>query len=317
MICLLTPRVIGKSRVPEPPARMIPRTPAAYPCARGWSELLKWVVTGSAGMLGADLVALLQRSGHTVLPLARRDLDIRDPDDCLQAVEGADVVVNTAAWTDVDAAEEAEAQAFSVNAVGAANIAHASGAAGAVLVHVSTDYVFRGDATVPYQVDSPLDPLNAYGRTKAAGEWAVRAANPRAHIVRTAWLYGEHGPSFVRTMLRLGAKTEAGEVHVVDDQRGQPTWTRDLAEYVHSLVLTEPAPRLHHGTSTGECTWFDLAREVFSVAGYDPSRIKPVTSQEHPRPARRPNYSVLANDGSLPDWRDSIRRAVPLMVGVL
>jgi dTDP-4-dehydrorhamnose reductase len=269
----------------------------------------RWHVTGAGGMLGSDVVEVLREAGHEVRGLGRAALDVRDPEACHVAVAGADVVVNAAAWTDVDVAEEHEAEAFAVNAVGAANLARACAAHGAVMVQVSTDYVFAGDGTSPYPVDAPMAPLNAYGRTKAAGEWAVLANCPASYVVRTAWLYGEHGPSFPTAMLRLAAERET--VDVVDDQRGQPTWTHDLAEFVRSLVDRRAPFGIHHGTASGETTWFHFAREVFAAAGLDPERVRPTTSDRYPRPARRPAYSVLDNGSAMPPWDEALRRAMP------
>jgi dTDP-4-dehydrorhamnose reductase len=176
------------------------------------------------------------------------------------------------------------------------------------MVHVSTDYVFSGDAHEPYPVDAPLAPVNAYGRTKAAGEWGVRAECPRSHIVRAAWLYGEHGRNFVSTM--LGRAGEPGTVDVVDDQRGQPTWTRDLATFLAELVASSAPYGTHHGTASGATTWFGLAREILRMRGLDPSRVQPISAAEYVRPASRPAYSVLSTDGRMPDWRDGLRRAL-------
>ena len=268
-----------------------------------------WYVTGAGGMLGSDVVSVLRDAGHSVVGLTRAELDVRDPRACRELLAGADVVVNTAAWTDVDGAEDAEAAAFAVNAVGAANVAAAAAGSGAALVHVSTDYVFAGDASAPYPTDQPIEPCNAYGRTKAAGEWAVLAACPDAYVVRTAWLYGEGGPNFVRTMLRQADLRDT--VDVVDDQRGQPTWTRDLAAFLTDLVLAQAPAGIHHGTASGETTWFGLAREVFALAGLDPGRVRPTNSAAYPRRATRPAYSVLDNGGRLPEWRDALRRALP------
>jgi dTDP-4-dehydrorhamnose reductase len=271
-----------------------------------------WYVTGAGGMLGGDVVSVLRHAGHDVVGLTRSDLDVRDPRACEESLVGADVVVNAAAWTDVDGAEDAEAAAFAVNAVGAANVARAAANAGAALVHVSTDYVFAGDATVPYPTDHPIEPANAYGRTKAAGEWAVLAACPEAYVVRTAWLYGEGGPNFVRTMLRLAGERDT--VDVVDDQRGQPTWTRDLAAFLTDLVVSGAPAGLHHGTASGDTSWFGFAREVFKLAGLDPDRVRPTTSAAYPRRAPRPAYSVLDNGGRLPHWQDALARAIPALV---
>lgn len=272
---------------------------------------MRWLVTGAGGMLGVDMVDVLNSSGHDVVGMSRAELDIRDAGACMRAVGGFDVVVNTAAWTDVDGAEADEAGAFSVNAVGAANVARACASRSALLVHVSTDYVFDGRATTPYRVDSPMSPINAYGRSKAAGEWAVRSLCPGVHVVRTSWLYGEHGANFVRTMLRLASERDA--IDVVDDQRGQPTWTRDLAALVRDLVTEAALPGVRHGTAAGVATWYDLAREVFALSGFEPDRIRRTTTQHMVRPAPRPAYTVLDSGGRLPPWRDSLRAALPRM----
>ena len=282
----------------------------------------RWLVVGAAGMLGQDLVAALgdSRQGHEVTGLDRDSLDIIDPKACLDAVAGHDLVVNVAAWTAVDEAESREADAFAVNAVGAANLARACEAARARMVHVSTDYVFAGEATRPYAEDAPLAPRSAYGRTKAAGEWAVRTYLPGASwVVRTAWLYGAHGPNFVKTMARLAAERDT--VSVVDDQRGQPTWTVDLAAAILRLVEAEAPFGTYHGTSSGETTWFGFAQAIFAELGLDPARVKPTTTDAFPRPAPRPSYSVLGHDAwgraaldPLPRWEQSLKRALPLVV---
>lgn len=275
-------------------------------------------------MLARDVVEACRTAGWTVTAVDRTGLDVTDPAACTRVVADAvgagDVVVNTAAWTKVDAAEDAEPQAFAVNAVGAANVARAVAAVDARLVHVSTDYVFDGLADTPYAEDAPPAPRSAYGRTKAAGEWAVAALARRHHIVRTAWLYGAGGSSFVRTMARLA--TERDTVNVVDDQRGQPTWTADLADAVVALVREDAAPGIYHGTSTGEATWYDLAREVFRLLGHDPDRVRPVGTDQYPTPAPRPAYSVLGHDRwrreglpLLPRWDDALARAVHDVVG--
>lgn len=268
-----------------------------------------WLVAGVGGMLGRDMASVLEESGETVAALGRSTLDVRDPEACQQAVRGHDVVVNAAAWTDVDGAEQHEAQAFEVNALGAANLARACRDHGAILVHVSTDYVFAGDRDSPYPVDAPVRPLSAYGRTKAAGEWAVLAHCPQSYVVRTAWLYGAHGRCFPRTMLRLARERDV--VEVVDDQRGQPTWTVELARFLRTLVVTRQAFGIHHGTASGETTWFGFAREIFARCGLDPERVRPVTSDRFVRPAARPAYSVLDNADALPQWADSLASALP------
>ncbi|MBU4336281.1 MAG: NAD(P)-dependent oxidoreductase, partial [Actinobacteria bacterium] len=191
---------------------------------------MSWVVVGASGMLGSDLVPLARARGHEVTTVGRGDLDLSDPAAVAEAVAGAQVVVNCAAYTAVDAAQDHEQEAFDANAVLAAHLARAAALTGARMVQVSTDYVFDGEAAVAYPEDSPLRPRSAYGRTKAAGEWAVRALAPDHLVVRTAWLYGAGGPCFPRTIARVVA--ERGGAEVVDDQIGQPTWTVDLADLV-------------------------------------------------------------------------------------
>ncbi|WP_423221536.1 dTDP-4-dehydrorhamnose reductase [Intrasporangium flavum] len=269
------------------------------------------LVTGASGMLAHDLVPALRAAGWVVTAMDRADLDVTDPAQCVAAVEGHDLVVNTAAYTRVDDAETDEAAAFAVNAVGAANVARACARGGARLVHVSTDYVFDGTESEPYAVDHPVAPRSAYGRTKAAGEWAVRALCPESWVVRTAWLYGAGGPNFVATMLRLA--TERDTVSVVDDQVGQPTWTVDLADLVVRLVAAGAPYGTHHGTSSGQTTWFGLARAAFELNGLDPQRVLPTTSDAFPRPAPRPGWSVLshasltaAGVAPIRDWREAL-----------
>jgi dTDP-4-dehydrorhamnose reductase len=281
---------------------------------------MRFLVTGGAGMLGRDLEDVLTAAGHEVTAAGRADLDVTSLEACRQAVTGHEVVVNGAAWTAVDDAETHEAQAFTVNATGAANLARACAEAQVRLVQVSTDYVFSGDATTPYAEDAPLAPRSAYGRTKAAGEWAVRATCPQSWVVRTAWLYGEHGPNFVKTMARLAGERDT--VSVVDDQRGQPTWTRDLAEGIERLVAAEAPFGIYHGTSSGETTWYGFTREIFDRLGLDPERVLPTTTEAFPRPAPRPAYSVLGHDAwataglaPLPDWRTALGTSLTAVVG--
>jgi dTDP-4-dehydrorhamnose reductase len=277
----------------------------------------RWLVTGAAGMLGHDLLTTL--NGRDVRGLTRAELDICSFDDVLAATRGVNVVVNAAAWTAVDDAESSESEAFAANATGVANLARACEVSGAWLVHVSTDYVFAGDATTPYDEDAAQAPRAAYGRTKAAGEWAVLAYLPnRSYIVRSAWLYGEHGPSFVRTMNRLA--TERDTVDVVDDQVGQPTWTMDLARRLVEMVDADIPAGVYHGTAAGQTSWFGLARRVFELGGHDPERVHATTSDRFPRPAPRPAYSVLGHRGwaatglePMRSWQDALDAAWPVV----
>ena len=276
---------------------------------------LRWLVTGAAGQLGADLAALLRADpAATVTALTRADLDVTDPAAVAAAVEGHDVVVNTAAWTDVDGAETREAEATAVNGGAVSTLATACAATGARFLTVSTDYVFDGKGEEPYAEYAATDPINAYGRSKLVGEQAVLALLPETgYVVRTAWLYGAHGANFVRTMLRLAGERET--LDVVDDQVGQPTWTGALAAQLIALGQSEQAPAgIYHGTASGQTSWFGLARAAFEEAGLDPERVRPTTSDKFVRPAERPKYSVLGHERwaeagipPLGDWRTMLK----------
>jgi dTDP-4-dehydrorhamnose reductase len=273
----------------------------------------RWLVTGAGGMLGREVVAL--RPDATAL--TRADLDITDRSAVVGAVAGHQVVVNCAAWTAVDAAEAHEAEATKINGAAVATLATACADAGARLLHISTDYVFDGRGTSPYAEDAPTSPVNAYGRSKLAGERAVLAAG--GYVVRTAWLYGAHGKNFVATMLRLAGERDT--VSVVADQVGQPTWARALATQLVELGTraaagTAPAG-VYHGTASGTASWFDLARAVFATVGLDPERVHPITSDRYPLPAPRPSYSVLGHDRwaeagmhPQPDWQAQLKEAL-------
>ena len=283
--------------------------------------MTRWLVTGAAGMLGRDLAAALRHSGAEVLAVGRAELDITKPAETRSLIGGArpDIVVNCAAWTAVDDAESSEAVAMAVNADGPANLASSCAAAGARLVQLSTDYVFSGTATVPYAEDQATGPSTAYGRTKLAGEQAVLGRLPAAgYVLRTAWLYGEHGRNFVATMIRLEGQQDV--VSVVADQHGQPTWTADVARQIMLLAQSDAEPGIYHATSSGSTTWHGLASEIFRLLGADPARVIPVSSDGVPRPAPRPAYSVLGHDKwdqaglpQLPQWQHSLAAALPAL----
>lgn len=258
----------------------------------------RYLVTGGAGMLAADLAQALE--GRDVTVAARSELDITDPAAVDAAVVDYDVVINAAAYTKVDDAESHEDEAEAINGTGPANLARAAAATGATLIQVSTDYVFDGSATEPYAELAPVNPVSAYGRTKASGERQAMALNPgRTMIVRTAWLYGAGGGNFAKTMLKLASDRDT--LTVVDDQLGQPTWSADLAAQIVALADSGTTSGIFHGTNSGETTWFGFAREIFAQAGLDPERVSSTTSAQFVRPAPRPSYSVLAH-GS---WSDA------------
>lgn len=274
---------------------------------------MRYLITGASGMLGRDLQDVL--ADRDVTALTRAELDVTDASAVRAAVEGHDVILNCAAYTKVDDAESHEDVAYAVNAIGPANMADACAVTGARLVTISTDYVFDGRATSPYAEDRPRDPINAYGRTKAAGEELALERHPDGtFVVRTAWLYGAHGPNFAQTMLNLAAARDSWSV--VDDQLGQPTWTHDLAVQLVAMLDADAPAGIYHGTNSGQATWFEFARAVLEEAGLDPERITPTDSSTFVRPAARPSYSVLGHDAweaaglaRMRHWREALSQA--------
>lgn len=275
---------------------------------------MRILITGAGGMLGHDLASVLLAAGHDVTALGRTDLDITDRAAVRDAVAGHDWVVNCAAYTAVDDAETDADTARAVNATGAGLIAEAAAAAGARVVQVSTDYVFEGTATSPYPENATVNPLSVYGATKAEGERFVLEAAPDAIILRTAWLYGEHGPNFVSAILR--AAQERDTVSVLTNQRGQPTWTRDLAERILLVINHGIDGGIYHATNAGAASRFEFAQAIFEQAGLDPARVTPADPADQVRPAPRPGFSVLGHDawaraGVAPmrDWREALAAA--------
>jgi dTDP-4-dehydrorhamnose reductase len=279
---------------------------------------MRVLVFGAAGQVGEELTLLGRAAGHDVVALTRAEHDITDAAATRARVldAGADVVFNAAAYTAVDRAEEEPELAMAINGAAPGVIAAAAVEAGSMMVHFSTDYVFDGAATDPIPEDAPTNPLGEYGRTKLAGEEAVLAAGGRAAVVRTAWVYGLHGPNFIATVLRV--TRERGAMSVVDDQRGSPTWARDLAGAALRLgALGEPG--VYHLTNAGSCSWYELATRVVGLAGVN-AAVKPITTAEYPTPARRPAYSVLENrrwqelgEAPLRSWERALDEFMPAL----
>ncbi|MEU7786045.1 dTDP-4-dehydrorhamnose reductase [Amycolatopsis sp. NPDC049159] len=277
------------------------------------------LVPGGSGQLGRDLAALASPSVDVVAP-GSAELDVTATGQVLAAVGAladraretgsAPVVVNAAAYTAVDAAEKDEERAFAVNADGPRVLAAACAARRVPLIHVSTDYVFAGDGSVPYEPSDELGPRSAYGRTKAAGEDAVLGSGASSWVVRTGWLYGKSGSNFVKTMASLEASRDT--LSVVDDQVGGPTWTADLAAGLLELASRVaggdgPEARILHCTNAGSVSWCGFARAVFTRLGADPARVHPCTTAEFPRPAARPAYSVLSPSSWKEAWLTPMR----------
>jgi len=279
--------------------------------------MTRWLVTGAGGQLGTDVRQLLNAYRADVIACDRKALDVGDPQSVSAVLADAapDIVINCAAYTAVDVAESDEATATVINGEAPGHLAAWCAANAARFIHVSTDYVFDGASTTPYEVDHPVNPKSAYGRSKAIGERAVLAAGGDAHIVRTAWVYGVGGPNFVKSIARLAGERET--LSVVDDQRGSPTWSLHLARGLTALAVADVPAGIWHCTGAGETTWFHFARAIFDELGLDPSRVTPTTTDAYLRPAPRPAYSVLsaskwrsAGLPELPDWRDALHEAV-------
>jgi dTDP-4-dehydrorhamnose reductase len=272
---------------------------------------MKVVVTGAAGQLGQDVMQELERKNHQAFGADRQQLDITKEKEVLAFISEVkpDVILHCAAYTNVDAAEENEDAAYQVNAAGTEYLAKAAKLNGTKMMYISTDYVFDGTAIEPYEVDEPTKPLGAYGRTKLAGEQLLQKHLEEFFIVRTAWVFGIYGNNFVKTMIRLGK--ERGEVGVVHDQVGSPTYTVDLAQFMVELMETDKYG-IYHATNSGICSWYEFAVEIFKQAGMNVT-VNPLTSDQFPRPAARPKYSVLSKkrieqQGLKPlrDWKEAL-----------
>ena len=252
---------------------------------------MKVLVLGAGGMLGKDLIPILSGK-EQVWARDIGDFDITDRKGVQREVEALQpqVLVNAAAYTDVDGCESKKEMAFAVNAEGARNVALACAAIGGRMIHLSTDYVFDGSSRIPYREEDLPNPLNVYGSSKLQGERYIQAILENHLIVRTEWLYGRHGKNFVDTILRHAGQQK--ELRVVDDQRGSPTFTRDLSFALERLIGME-ARGILHVTNSGSCTWFEFARQILGEKGYNHVQVIPISSEELARPAKRPASSVM------------------------
>jgi dTDP-4-dehydrorhamnose reductase len=287
---------------------------------------MSWLITGGSGQLGIAVSQELDKNGIAFDAWSSKDLDITQSSNTSEAIEKLSpiVIINCAAWTDVDGAESHEIDASRVNSDGPENLAIAAKRCNSKLIHVSTDYVFSGDSQSPWQIADEINPQSAYGRTKAQGESRVLATySENSFIVRTAWLYSPWGKNFAKTMTKLAIKG-TGEVRVVDDQVGQPTLASDLAKQLVELGLSTSPTGIYHGTNSGQASWYEFAQEIFKLAGADVGRVTPVSSSEYPRPAKRPSYSVLSHDAwantsvkAMRDWRIALAEALPSIISAV
>lgn len=270
---------------------------------------MKILLTGAGGQLGRAMQAT--PGENELIALTHDDLDITNLDQVRGAIEvhSPDIVINTAAWTDVDGAESDEDGAYSLNALGPRNLALASGSLSLPIVHLSTDYVFDGDASRPYHEFDEPNPRTVYGRTKLAGERAVAALNPRHYIVRTAWLYHNEGKNFPTTMI---GQADRDEVRVVSDQYGSPTYAPHLARAIGDLIVTG-AYGTWHLAGRGGTSWYEITCALYELMGFR-TRVIPVSTADFPRPAQRPRYSVLKTlqqpEILLPPWREGLKEFV-------
>ena len=273
----------------------------------------KVLVTGAYGMLGKDLCPILENNNYYVV---ETDVDIMDITSTASiekifSLEKPDIVIHCAAYTNVDKAEEDLETARHINAKGTENIAKACHKYNATMVYISTDYVFDGQGNEPYKPTDKIAPLNNYGLTKWEGEEVVRNNLEKYYICRTSWLYGHHGKNFVETMISLANKPE---LKVVDDQVGCPTWTTDLSEAIVKIIETKPYGT-YHTCGGGSTSWYGFAKEIFVQAGLNVN-LKPCTTDEFPRPAKRPAYSIMDNDGLLRDWKQALKSYMAMRVEV-
>ena len=284
---------------------------------------MKWLIAGANGQLGRCLQKTLDSRGIDFVALSRADLDVTNIGQLKKLVNSTkpDVVINAAAYTNVEQAEIDSDEAYKVNQLSAANLAVASRSVNAKLVHFSTDYVFAGNGNSPWQVNDLTEPLSIYGKSKLAGELEILKEYPeKSLIIRTAWLYSPYGKNFYKTMLTK-ALNGGESVRVVNDQQGQPTSAFDLAELTVNAVTKNVTSGVFHGTNAGSCSWFEFAKYIFEIVGADPARVTPVLSSEFATKVQRPKYSVLDNQkwsefGVVPlgPWKDSVQKALPDMM---
>ena len=287
---------------------------------------MKWLITGGSGQLGLAMQTELSSRGIDFFTVNSSELDITKSSMVNQLVDyiKPGIIINTAAWTDVDGAESNKTASYSVNALGPQNLAIAAGRFGARMVQVSTDYVFSGNNSAPWQENAAHNPQSIYGLTKSQGEIFTQATLPLdSYVVRTAWLYSAVRKNFAKTMTNL-ALHSVGSINVVNDQFGQPTFAGDLAKQIVDLVISNAPVGVYHGTNSGNGTWFEFAKDIFKLAGADVSRVVPVSTSELPKLAKRPSYSILGHDAwshtNIPimrNWRTALAEAMPSIISAV
>jgi dTDP-4-dehydrorhamnose reductase len=289
---------------------------------------MTWLIIGAKGQLGQALSTVLREKSVSFSAFGSNELDITNALDCLNQIikVNPEVVINVAAWTDVDAAESDSIAAYAVNEIGAQNLAIAAKQVNAIFAHISTDYVFSGVASQPWLENAVRQPLSVYGKSKAAGEVAVlREYASKTYIFRTAWLYSQWGRNFAKTMTRL-ALFEHNEVKVVRDQVGQPTSAVDVANQIVTSIEQQLPFGIYHATNSGETSWYEFAQLIFNFSGGSVQRITPISSTDFVRPAQRPRYSVLGHDAwrnvgpsgrsvmPMREWRKALEESMPSII---
>ena len=280
---------------------------------------MKWAITGGSGQLSRSLVDLLDKEGVPYITWSHKDLDVADDSSITLIKETCpDLLINCAAWTNVDAAEEFPERAARVNQVGPRNMARAAKELKIPLVHISTDYVFSGQSGKPWTTDSKTEPMSSYGISKLLGEKEItKSLDVNFYILRTAWLYGPYGKNFSKTILKK-AITSKEPINVVSDQIGQPTTTKSLAKQIFEVAKSHVPSGIYHATNTGQASWWDFACEIFALAGEDVERVRPSTSEDFPSKVKRPKYSVLDQSAwskvgmeTMPEWREALKEVFP------
>jgi dTDP-4-dehydrorhamnose reductase len=280
---------------------------------------MTWAITGGSGQLARSLVYLLEKQGVKYRSWSRSDLDISKPQELKSVFDfKPQVIVNCAAWTNVDGAEDHPGEALSANREGARNVAQLAKELDIPLIHISTDYVFSGKSEQPWETTDEPHPTSKYGETKLLGEMVIQEVwSEKSFIMRTAWLYGPYGKNFAKTILKKAISTQ-DDLRVVNDQRGQPTATADLAKQILYLVLAEAPFGVYHATNSGDATWWEFAKEIVFLAGESTERVLPVTSQEFPLKVPKPSYSVLGHSGwskvglqPMRNWREALQEVFP------
>ncbi len=282
------------------------------------------LLLGGSGILGSEVLHVIDLEGYEYVAPTSTDLDIGDKEQLFQFISELkpSSIINCAAWTNVDGAESSIKEVREINSIAVGNLGTAAGLFGCNIIHVSTDYVFDGESSKPYDESSPVNPVNKYGASKLEGENALLAVAPDSYVIRTSWLYGASGKNFVKTIAGKALQNE--EARVVNDQVGSPTSARDLAGAIMSIVGNQPKPGIYNYSNDGSCSWFEFAQRIYERVGANPSLVLPISSDSLNLIAKRPRYSLLSKEkwkslglAEVPLWEDSLDLLLPEIVAKL